>query len=174
MDQPKIMQDLLGKFVQQMDPDPTAQLARMKQFSETMFPRDLTLQNNMEAMRLRLEEIRLTKDMQMADNEAKRQFDKERYNQQRQERMEQEAAKNTQHIMDGILGLGKEMLGPAMAIFAGKGLGGMIPGMGGQGGIPGMNPMGGGAVQVLVCRQIHLHNHNKIRLYNNHNSNQLE
>ena len=62
----------------------------------------------MEAMRLRLEEIRLTKDMQMADNEAKRQFDKERYNQQRQERMEQEAPKNTQHIMDGILGLGKK------------------------------------------------------------------
>jgi hypothetical protein len=140
MEQPKMMESLLGRFIQNMDPDPTAQLARMKQFAETLYPQNQSLQNNMEAMRLRLEEIRLTKDMNMADAEAKRQFDKERWDKERQERMEAEAAKNTQHIMDGILGLGKEMLGPALAIFGGKGLAGMIPGMGGQGGMG----MGGG------------------------------
>lgn len=142
MEQPKMMESLLGRFIQNMDPDPTAQFARMKQLAETLFPQNQNMQNSMEAMRLRLEEVRLNKDMTMADNESKRQWEKDKWEKERQERMEIEASKNTQNIMNGILGLGKEMLGPAIQLLTGKGLAGLFPGgMPGQGGMP--NPFAG-------------------------------
>ena len=146
METPKIMESLLGKFIQNMDPDPTVQLTRLKQVSETMFPNN-NIQNSIEAVRLKLEQTRLEKDMTMADNEARRMFEKNRWEKERAERMEIEAGKNTQNIMNGILGLGKEMLGPAMALLSGKGLAGLMPTAGGGMGMPGMgmppNPFAG-------------------------------
>ena len=132
METPKIMESLLGKFIQNMDPDPTVQLTRLKQVSETMFPNN-NIQNSIEAVRLKLEQTRLEKDMTMADNEARRLFEKDRWEKERAERMEIEAGKNTQNIMNGILGLGKEMVGPAIALLSGKGLAGLMPGVGGGG-----------------------------------------
>lgn len=154
MEQPKMMESLLGRFIQNIDPDPTAQFARMKQMAETFNQGNNSVMNSIEAMRLRLEETRLNKDMTMADNESKRMFEKERWEKERQERMDIEAGKNTQHIMDGIIGLGKEMLGPAVAILSGKGLGGLIPGMpGAPGGMGGGMPGAGGMQNPFAPQQ---------------------